>query len=378
MNILHLSTSKHVGGAARVASQLNSSLIVTGISSSLVSMDDVRGLNFLYRILNILSRLIIFFTNQTSYCSLNFWGLVSHKFLTKASPDIIHIHWIGDNLISLKTILRIQTPLVITFHDFWFVSGLLHIPRDTSNNHGIIDQWSIRLKSRILKKPNACVVFPSQWCEFYTKKLFPNLSCKTLVIPNAVNTAIFNFNASLNKLKSPIKQIALFVPDQRIAYEKGFDIVPAAFQILFNMGQTENIHIHLFGSALPKSFPVVLKTTHHGWLNSFQMASLYQSIDFVLISSRIETFGLVSAEALCCGTPVLAIGNTGVTEQIQDNMNGWICPNHDPIELANLISLIIEKPSLDRLSISKAAVKAYDLANHAQTHIQLYNSILKE
>ena len=53
-------------------------------------------------------------------------------------------------------------------------------------------------------------------------------------------------------------------------------------------------------------------------LASIDMPALYRSIDFLLVTSVYEPFGLVVAEALCSGTPVIA-GPTGAGDLLMAN-----------------------------------------------------------
>ena len=54
------------------------------------------------------------------------------------------------------------------------------------------------------------------------------------------------------------------------------------------------------------------------------------SIDLLLLPSWDEPFGLVVAEAMAVGTPVLVTERGGVREYVEDGMNGRLLPPHDP------------------------------------------------
>jgi glycosyltransferase involved in cell wall biosynthesis len=64
---------------------------------------------------------------------------------------------------------------------------------------------------------------------------------------------------------------------------------------------------------------------------------LFRAADAALLSSGWESFGLVVAEALAVGTPVLATAVGGVVEVLEDGRNGLLVPAYDPEALGEAI-----------------------------------------
>ena len=64
---------------------------------------------------------------------------------------------------------------------------------------------------------------------------------------------------------------------------------------------------------------------------------LFWAADAALLSSGWESFGLVVAEALAIGTPVVSTAVGGVTEVLQDGVNGLLAPPFDPDALGAAI-----------------------------------------
>jgi glycosyltransferase involved in cell wall biosynthesis len=65
-------------------------------------------------------------------------------------------------------------------------------------------------------------------------------------------------------------------------------------------------HIHLLGETDPRP--------------------LYAAADLLLLPSAREGFGLVCAESLAIGTPILRTQTSGTTETVIDNVTGWSTP----------------------------------------------------
>lgn len=58
--------------------------------------------------------------------------------------------------------------------------------------------------------------------------------------------------------------------------------------------------------------------------NSNELAEIYTASDVLFNGSFQETFGLVTAEAMACGTPVIVYDSTACPEIVQDQRTGYI------------------------------------------------------
>jgi glycosyltransferase involved in cell wall biosynthesis len=75
---------------------------------------------------------------------------------------------------------------------------------------------------------------------------------------------------------------------------------------------------------------------------------LFRAADAALLSSNWESFGLVVAEALAVGTPVLATAVGGVAEVLEDGANGLLVPPGDADALAAAIRRFFSDDELRR------------------------------
>jgi glycosyltransferase involved in cell wall biosynthesis len=64
---------------------------------------------------------------------------------------------------------------------------------------------------------------------------------------------------------------------------------------------------------------------------------VYEVADVIIMPSRMEAFGLVAVEAGFFGKPVIASNVGGVSEVIQNGVNGLLIPPDEPAALANAI-----------------------------------------
>lgn len=66
--------------------------------------------------------------------------------------------------------------------------------------------------------------------------------------------------------------------------------------------------------------------TIHGKVQHGDLPDHFRRADLLLHPSRFDSFGLVVAESLACGTPVMLSDNTGAADLVADGVNGWVLP----------------------------------------------------
>ncbi len=84
-----------------------------------------------------------------------------------------------------------------------------------------------------------------------------------------------------------------------------------------------------------------------------------------------EPFGLVMAEALACGTPVLAFPNGAAPEIVDDGVTGFLCADESAMAAA-----IDRVRSIDRRACRRAAEQRFGMARMAADHERLYARLL--
>ncbi|XOF33280.1 MAG: glycosyltransferase family 4 protein [Candidatus Electrothrix sp. YB6] len=67
------------------------------------------------------------------------------------------------------------------------------------------------------------------------------------------------------------------------------------------------------------------------------LSALYSAVDYTILPARYEPFGLVVAESLHCGTPVVVTRSAGVSELLTEE-EGVVIENNHPDTLAAVIS----------------------------------------
>lgn len=84
-----------------------------------------------------------------------------------------------------------------------------------------------------------------------------------------------------------------------------------------------------------------------------------------------EPFGLVMAEALACGTPVLAFPYGAAPEIVESGRTGFLCPGEDA-----MVEAVSRVGRIDRAACRAAAVLRFSMSRMAADHEVLYRRLL--
>ncbi len=150
----------------------------------------------------------------------------------------------------------------------------------------------------------------------------------------------------------------------RLDPEKGVQTLLQAWRQLKHSGVALTLKIRGEGQLLPE-----LKAAAHregldiefvGRLSDEELIALLKGAYFLLWPSRgfYETFGLVAAEALACGVPVIASAVGVATSMIQDGKTGLHFQPGDPDDLARQVTWALSHP-LELASMKKEARRDY-------------------
>ena len=151
MRVLIVNTSERIGGAALAANHLMDALNNNGVKATMLVRDKqtsditVATLPHSWR-----NRLRFLWERWCVFCHLHFSR--THLFEVDLantgaditalpefkSADIIHLSWINQGMLSLKSIckiLRSGKPVVWTMHDIWPATGICHVTLDCTHFH---------------------------------------------------------------------------------------------------------------------------------------------------------------------------------------------------------------------------------------------------
>jgi glycosyltransferase involved in cell wall biosynthesis len=142
----------------------------------------------------------------------------------------------------------------------------------------------------------------------------------------------------------------------RMNLNKGHDIAAASFRLLREK-RTDLGTVCLFpggGDQRDKIEADVLRDDADrasfrflGFVDSLTLRDSYWAADIVLLPSRVEGFGLVVAEAMCCGAIVIRTPSGGWQDQVVEGKTGYVVPFNDAVALARAIEKVNDSANRD-------------------------------
>lgn len=413
IRVLHVNTSDHEGGAARAAHRIHRALLAAGVDSRMLvisrrdgSTDVLQPLSTMWRRLHCIKLVASNWliarqlapTNPTLH-SVNWFSSGLADWINRSDFDVVNLHWLGHEMLSIEEIGQIQKPLCWTMHDMWAFSGAEHY--DDLDNPGRfrdgytpanrpaaysgpdIDAWTWRRKLKAWSGKRFYLISPSHWLAACARQsaLFERQSCE--VIPNCVDTDIFKpidrrLARSILGL-DPDKRYVLFgamssTSDRR----KGFGLLqPALQQLSVQEGISGSVELLVFGAQAPAAppdmgLPVRYLGTFH---DDASLTLLYNAADVFVAPSLQDNLPNTLVESLACGTPCVAFALGGMVDLVKPGVSGYLAEPGDSASLSAQLLTALERP-LSRSVIRQAAIQEYGPSQVAARYLALYHRAL--
>lgn len=199
---------------------------------------------------------------------------------------------------------------------------------------------------------------------------------KTFIIPNGIDDYWFeNVPTQENKLEGAVKLIYA----GRIDRNKNIVAIQKAAEILRERGY--NVSLTVVGKVKDKKVYATIKNDLHTTCLPAQpkekLLEIYRKHNIFVMPSFTESFGLVYAEAMSQGLPVIYSEGQGFDNQFVEGTVGYRVSAHDVNDIANGIEKIIKNfCNISCNTISCA--RAFNWKDITARYDMLYKSIGKE
>ena len=334
------------GSTGHIASDIHNKLLELGYESHFAYGVGQCDLENTYKISNWFdNHLHVYLSRYTGFHGFFsvFATLRFVKYLKQIKPDLVHLHNIHGYYINVPILFNylkknnIET--MWTFHDCWPFTG-------KCTHYTVVgcDKW----KTECANCPQRRQYPSSYWFDTsrihykYKKKLFTSLQDLTIT---TVSEWLKKQVEMSYLSKYPVVRIYNGIDVSKFKRCYNFEEIhkkyniSAGYKIILGVASSwnerkglktfleiskrlnPNEKIVLVGlndlqiTSLPKNIIGIKRTE-----NFQELAKLYGRADVFFSPSLEETFGLVTAEALACGTPVVVINSTACAEIVSDDV----------------------------------------------------------
>ena len=307
-------------------------------------------------------------------------GLVS-RYIDQVQPDLIHTHHpflLGDA--GLRTAYERHLPLVFTHHTM-YEQYTHYLPLDSD----AMKRFAIQMATEYC---NLCdhVIAPSQSLEKLLRKR--GVEVPITSIPTGIDLEFFGSGHGLRfreewgiPEEAPvIGHVGRLAAEKNLAY-----LARAVGRYLADHPKTIFLVVGdgCFRSEMEEmlaSYASPRQIVFAGCQTGQNLADAYAAMDAFAFSSQSETQGMVIAEALAAGNPVVALDGPGVREVVSDQ-NGFLLDGDAPeAEFADALGRLLANPhQLKKLSQSaRLSAGPFGLSCCTDRLSELYRTLIRE
>lgn len=271
------------------------------------------------------------------------------RILDEFSPDVVYAHHTGANgYIAEKLRQRHGLPYVVTDHEFGEIRDCEVFPKRR------------RVFDRIARNASVMVSIASRM-EADTKRIFP--FARTCIVHNGIN-ALPEKQREISR--PPAIEGKLVVFSAGMFYErKGFPLLIQAFSKIAARYPEAILRIAGDGAERPQVERMIREC---GLENRVQLLGLtpHDTIlqemawsDVFALIGWDEPWGVVFAEAMEAGKPIVCANDGGINDVVQNGVHGYMVPPRDVDAAAEALGRLLS----DREARSRMGQAAKDLVN---------------
>jgi len=320
------------------------------------------------------------------------------KELNDSDADILHLHWVAGEMISISEIGRLRKPVVWTLHDMWAFCGAEHYTEEFRWRQGYhkgnrpayesgfdLNRWVWNRKRRHWQRPMHIVV-PSRWLGECARESALLCGWPVSVIPNPIDIDCWQpleqtLARNLLGLPNDVPLLLFGAMGGGRDPRKGFDLLLAALRHLCDCAALRDLQLVVFGQLAPKSPPDLGFPIHYTGLlhDDLSLRVLYSAADVMVIPSRQDNLPNTGVEALACGTPVVAFNVCGLPDIVVHQRTGYLATPFEPEDLARgILWVLSDKQRHANLSSNARAYAMENFASSvvAEKYKELYERVI--
>jgi glycosyltransferase involved in cell wall biosynthesis len=395
------------GGAEAVARLNHRGLRAAGHSSQLIvgkktSNDpDIEQLQ-IHRGIPGLKRFAQFVESSTGlqYTYSPSFRNVSAQF--SGEPDLVHIHGLhgAEGWADLGGVTRLASkiPLVCSVQDLWLLAGHCLYPLTCEkwksgcgqcpdlNRYPAIPKDSTRLnwlrKRWLFNRLRIPLIVPTNWVREQVKQSPILSNSEAWVVPNPIDLEVFSpGDRAAAKARLGIAEGAQTVLVVANDLSNVFKGAGDAVQVLNGLKGVKPFVILVGKNSAAFSARIELPTKAVGYMESTSdLAECYRAADVFLMPSRAETFGMVAAEAVACGSAVVSY-KAGGLEEVCRAIHGIAVDDNDISSMREALEQLLRSPAEIRRRAAEGQLhvkRAYSVEAHVSGCVDVYREAISQ
>lgn len=322
--------------------------------------------------------------NLYSVCPIGTRKII--RFIKRVKPDVVHLHCLNGFFVNIPKLIKFlkkeNINTVLTNHAEFMYTGNCGYTMECNNWIGnkcknckrvkeFNGKYSLNLTHCYYKKmfksmssfKNLKVTSVSPWLNERVKRseMFSRLRDNCSVVLNPVSIDDVEDEKRFNK---DDKNVLYVTADFNNPEKGGFNLFKLAKDC-----ENLNIIFHV-KSGRPVQDKFLSKNIVFINDANTNLFSLYKSADCSLVLSKKETFSMVVAESLMCGTPVVGFKAGGPETIAIDNYSNFVDYGDIKQLKEALLKMLDEK--LNKDSVRKAALSKYSVDIIANEYLKVY------
>lgn len=164
----------------------------------------------------------------------------------------------------------------------------------------------------------------------------------------------------------------------RLMAEKGFDVLIEAVAL---MNRSERPDVVIVGDGPDRSLLEALalrrdvSVTFPGAVAPSEIGDWYRRARLVCVPSRREGFGMITAEALATGRPVVATAVGAAPQLITEGANGYLVPPDNADALSETLARALRSDKLSSSPVGTDGLAPFSAEAHAAALLEIYASV---
>lgn len=295
------------------------------------------------------------------------------------NPDLIVSHF---SLYTLPSIDKFTSPMVVHFHGPWAFEGAVE------GNDSLKQKVKLTLERAVIKRGRKFIVLSDAFKNILIDQFNINEN-EITIIPGCVDINHFNINLSRENAREKLgwpRDKKIIIAVRRLVRRMGLDnliesaakicsIYPDVIFYIAGRGSMEGeLNKKIFENRLNNNVKLI------GFIPDEDLPSAYRAADISIVpSTALEGFGLIAAESLSCGTPVLVSPVGGLPEVVRGLDNNLVLGGCSPEDiyfgLSSILSGNIEIPSEEACRMH--AYKNFNWSSNIKSIKNVYESAIQ-